>query len=574
MLGKLFRMAGAASAMHWAAASAATVRIDSYLDRATEGDDTAAFQAAIDSGADTVMIPARDKPWTVCPVFGRSDLELVFEKGAVVEAKRGEYKPRKTSMFNFECCTNVTVRGYGARLRMWKRDYHTKEYVRSEFRHALRFMSCVKVKVEGLYISDSGGDGIVFGVDYDRDPHRVNLDVTVRDVVCDGNNRQGISVISAENLLIENCDLINTYGTAPGAGIDFEPNIPDDRLVNCRMRNCRIRNNAGPGIEVYTAKLTAESRPVSVLIENCETYGNLDEIHFWDSARKYWFPRSMGRGTVTIRNCTFRNTRTEFIKSYHNLGRGVKLEIDGCRFVDDPYPARFGTKKPVAVNDDSPGRMKKVPTVKTMFQSYYAICADRPRTVTIRAELDEVRKERRNRWRRLLHPPATNRFDVLDSCGRKIAELPVPAKSGEVEWRFDLPSAGIYSFGGYTHRGIYVKEADVPLAVDVTGQGCFLYRPEVALYAYVPPGADRLEVCANGMGEVDRMNILIRDPSGLIRGGNPASPVSERYSYEKPDPGMWTFEIGKPTLGKHNGCGIDVHGAIGYLFPDPGRTWH
>ena len=113
-----FHLLAFAMAMHGTVSLADSVRVDSYLNKAVEGDDTAAFQMAINSGADTVIVPAIGRSWVVCPVVGRSNLKLIFEKGAVVEAKKGEFKPRKDCMFDFQFCTNVTVSGYGAKLRM------------------------------------------------------------------------------------------------------------------------------------------------------------------------------------------------------------------------------------------------------------------------------------------------------------------------------------------------------------------------------------------------------------------------------------------------------------------------
>ena len=43
--------------------------------------------------------------------------------------------------------------------------------------------------------------------------------MTIDNVKCLDNNRQGISVISAENLLIRNSEFSGTYGAAPMAGI-------------------------------------------------------------------------------------------------------------------------------------------------------------------------------------------------------------------------------------------------------------------------------------------------------------------------------------------------------------------
>ena len=46
-------------------------------------------------------------------------------------------------------------------------------------------------------------------------------DIVIRDVVADQNHRQGISVISAVGLLVENSTFSGTNGTAPMAGQSF-----------------------------------------------------------------------------------------------------------------------------------------------------------------------------------------------------------------------------------------------------------------------------------------------------------------------------------------------------------------
>jgi hypothetical protein len=43
--------------------------------------------------------------------------------------------------------------------------------------------------------------------------------VVIRDVVAADNHRQGMSVISALGLLVENCSFTGTNGTAPQAGV-------------------------------------------------------------------------------------------------------------------------------------------------------------------------------------------------------------------------------------------------------------------------------------------------------------------------------------------------------------------
>ena len=126
-------------------------------------------------------------------------------------------------------------------------------------------MSSHKVNIINLSIVDTGGDGIYLGISKRGEPP----DILIKNVVCDGNNRQGISVIAAVNMLIEDTKLINTSGTAPEAGIDFEPNLPDEPIRNCVMRNCYSENNNGGGYVFYLPNMVSDISPLEVTLENC-----------------------------------------------------------------------------------------------------------------------------------------------------------------------------------------------------------------------------------------------------------------------------------------------------------------
>ncbi|MEA3246760.1 MAG: right-handed parallel beta-helix repeat-containing protein, partial [Gemmatimonadota bacterium] len=234
-------------------------------------DSTQALQAAINSGAETLIVEDMGSPWVVRPIELAGDQEIVFEDGCEVLAKRGEYKARNATLFTANDIENLTIRGYGATWRMWQEDYDDPElYEKAEWRHCLTLRSVRNVNIYGLTLRDSGGDGIYLG----RGPGEPNFNVHIRDLVCDNNYRQGISVITAENLLIEDTILRNTSGTAPQAGIDFEPNSADEPLVNCVMRNCLTENNNGCGYVLYLRNLNADSEPVSVRFENCRAIGD------------------------------------------------------------------------------------------------------------------------------------------------------------------------------------------------------------------------------------------------------------------------------------------------------------
>ncbi|MBN2314340.1 MAG: right-handed parallel beta-helix repeat-containing protein [Sedimentisphaerales bacterium] len=233
-------------------------------------DATKSMQAAMNCRAKRIVVEDMGQPWIVTTIHLPSEKEIIFEPGTIVEAKRGAFRGKGDCLFQARGCENLTVRGTGATFRMHKSDYHKPPYELAEWRHTLSIRGCENMLIEGLSLSESGGDGIYLGAGPDG---ATNSNVTIRNVVCDGNNRQGISVITAENLLIEDCVFRNTQGTAPQSGIDFEPNHSEERLVNCVLRNCCSENNAGHAYHIYLGYMNEQSPPVSIRFENCTSRG-------------------------------------------------------------------------------------------------------------------------------------------------------------------------------------------------------------------------------------------------------------------------------------------------------------
>jgi hypothetical protein len=274
-----------------------------------------------------------------------SDQELFFEKGCVVLAKRGAFQGRGDCLFTARLKQNITLNGYGAAFRMWKTDYHTDAYTKAEWRHCLSILSCSNVKVHGLTLADSGGDGIYLGV---AQRGVTNTNVHIKDVVCDGNNRQGISVISAEDLLIEDTVLKNTSGTAPRAGIDFEPNQASEKIVNCVMRNCVAENNDGGAYVLYLRPLDGSSAPISVRIEDCVSRGaNAISVAVTTSNGGLNGP---AQGLIEFVNCRFGDTGTAGISVRDVPADACRVRFENCTLADagnDPKrraPIAFGAR--------------------------------------------------------------------------------------------------------------------------------------------------------------------------------------------------------------------------------------
>ena len=269
-----------------------TVKVSSF--GYSSEDSTEFIRKALASGAKKVILDRQSGPWYTLPLKMPSNIEFVLEPGVELVAKRGEFRGKRDYLLELPSVTNVVLRGgEGSALRMWKCDYQKPPYEHSEWRYALRITKgCKNILVENLRMLQSGGDGI--GVS--------GTDVTIRNCVCDGNHRQGMSVFSVENLLVENCVFSNTRGTPPQAGVDIEPDHARESLKNVVFRDCVAYGNAGSGFEMHLVQLKSDSSPVSITYENCRSWNNRSDtvLNCWSKGE-----RRPVSGLVRYVNCAF-----------------------------------------------------------------------------------------------------------------------------------------------------------------------------------------------------------------------------------------------------------------------------
>ncbi|MEO6808358.1 MAG: right-handed parallel beta-helix repeat-containing protein, partial [Isosphaeraceae bacterium] len=288
---------------------------------------TRALQGAIDSGARKVVVENMGTPWIVDEITLRGDQEIVFEPGVIVQAKRGAFKGRNAALFKAVSVKNLTLRGPGATLRMWREDYDDpKQYKKAEWRNVVTLLSCANVQILGLTLAESGGDGIYLGVS--RGP---NTDILIQDVTCDRNYRQGISVISARGLTIERCVLKNTAGTAPMAGIDFEPNSPREEIADCVMRDCLVENNTGDGYLFALHEFDSTARPVSVRLERCRSVGNRSGVQIHAGSAAGGKPV---KGELVALDCEFTGSVQSGLVVGPKPDSGCVVRFERCRVVN------------------------------------------------------------------------------------------------------------------------------------------------------------------------------------------------------------------------------------------------
>ena len=294
-------------------------------------DSTSAIQQAIDSGTEKVIVPYMGKPWIVNPIILNNDQEIILAPNVEIVAKKGAFKGKSNCLFTLRDGRDVKIKGYGATLSMHKSDYSGLAYEKSEHRHGIKIMGSVNVEILGLKIEKTGGDGIYVSRDYlsNGSNNNPSKNVKIQDCVCDSNYRQGISVISAEDLLIDNCILSNTKGTLPQAGIDIEPNSSIDILNNITVNNCVSRGNSGSGFIVSISRQTDKAGDISILFNNCFVKSCVAPAFRTRAVNK-----KGPEGWVIFKECVAEDITYPGIWALWQLTSSTKLVFDSCKLVN------------------------------------------------------------------------------------------------------------------------------------------------------------------------------------------------------------------------------------------------
>ena len=550
-------------------------------------DSTRFLQAALDSGAERVVVDRQKAPWISKPLFARSNTDIVFEDGAEILAKKGEFMGKYDSLLSCIAVSNIVVRGQGKGgvLRMHRDDYTKPPYQRAEWRHALQLLTSSGITVENMSMCESGGDGVYVGNTYGKNggPCR---SVTLRDCVMDKNLRQGVSVISVDGLLMERCVMSNTGGALPMAGIDFEPNKKDEVVRSAVLRDCKTVNNRGSGYELAFMSFISNSTPISITLENCTSDGDACSFRFnGENMRNSGYVS----GLVTLRGCTFRNPRggsffglalvrpatTRFdVSGCHGVRNGVDVEMTpdwmwhnfplaSSRAGELPGE-RLGRAAAATVVDEAPSAAVKLAPLMFRNSVRYAFYADRAKRVNLRGFQVKLGK----------YPVAKKPIVVRDAAGREVATVPMPGEKSE-PISFDVPATGFYEMvADVGRRAFALASTDVPIAADVSNDWRDGLASTAPAWVSVPKGNGRFAVYASGSGGGELVGVRLADPSGKIVWKDAEVEGWKAYvSDERPAAGLWKFEMYRPARGTFEDFQIDLAGVQGYFFLTPTKHW-
>ncbi len=235
---------------------------------------TTAFQTAINSSNDTIIIDLQTSDWNInsSSFFSLQNKTIIFQPGVKLKAIAGAFNNTSACLFRMVLCTNVTFIGYQAEFVMNKQEYITLN--NSEFRHCLNITDCKGITIKGLTFRDSGGDGVYVSGELTVQTPGYSENIFMEDVKCINNYRQGMSICSVQNMTVNNCLFTLTKGTLPEAGVDIEPYDTTQRIVNLNFNRCSFTNNAWAGISVALPYLDSLSIPVSIKFTDCYLKNN------------------------------------------------------------------------------------------------------------------------------------------------------------------------------------------------------------------------------------------------------------------------------------------------------------
>ena len=230
-------------------------------------DDTAALQAAMDDSVGKIlMVPAAT--YRINTLTVPSNLTMHWEPGVIFSAL--PTLNVNLSMFTFADTVDSTIVGHGALVTM------SGQFTTGEQRHCMDVRGATNIHIEGMQLDGAGGDGMRIAGSLSAGP-TFSFNVQVVEVRMTLNRRQGCSVVSAKDCRLVRCELSGTGTgpagiTAPGFGLDIEPNTSADTIQGIEIDAVHTFNNGvapeGGGITLDLHAFNNSGNFATVFITN------------------------------------------------------------------------------------------------------------------------------------------------------------------------------------------------------------------------------------------------------------------------------------------------------------------
>lgn len=373
------------------------------------------------------------------------------------------------------------------------------------------------ITIKDVSVKNCWGDGIYIG-QVKAATTSYSSNILIDNVTIDSNRRQGISIISVENLTIRNSRIINTGAikfTSPGAGIDIEPNIANAMVRNINIEGCYFNgNNQGISGDLLIAALVFDSTintTFSATISNC---------YF---AKRVRLTSSMRNLTITssyINTLDVPKTGSHYYKTLVSgcLINGSMLDMNnpgifysGCSFTS----ARGSNPKRVfAISSNTENPITKITFPKAdalinikVFSGYNAIDASCISEISIRGRYINDDNNRMSKSSTVVYDDTGVGNIDLSKYRNKSVLVSKPIQAGDGSWEIYLK----------TYTDVYFTGIVVIEPVLYTTPTPFFTEVVVSNVPSAPAGADFKTVLSQPChGTTEIINSIIEPKAGVV----------------------------------------------------------
>ncbi|WP_104381322.1 hypothetical protein [Sphingobacterium sp. HMA12] len=180
------------------------------------------------------------------------------------------------------------------------------------------------IVIDDLYVSKCWGDGLYIGQSFLNKNTNENLifkNINIADC-----RRQGLTVITANGLFIDNMVIGNISGKLPAACVDIEPNFSYQVLKNININNLKTYGNSTYSFLIALANYTRDSDPISINLGNM----NLNDRFAMGVKASV---DNFSRGIINIDNMIFTDNRADGLR-LDNYYDGPDININKLVFIN------------------------------------------------------------------------------------------------------------------------------------------------------------------------------------------------------------------------------------------------
>lgn len=233
-------------------------------------DDTAAIQAALDSGNQTIYFP--DGVYMVDAVTGlvpSNNQSLILADNAELQAITNSSDTYNVILLQQK--SNVVIRGGKI-----TGDRATHTGTTGEFGMGIGLYECQDITIEDCYISQCWGDGIYVGDDDADAGYGWSTNVIIKNCTIYKASRNGISITGGDNVQVIDCEISYSDRTNPKCGIDIEPigSATDTVATNIVIKGCYFHHQTG-GIATAGTSGSIINRQNLMISNNRFAYNNV-----------------------------------------------------------------------------------------------------------------------------------------------------------------------------------------------------------------------------------------------------------------------------------------------------------